>query len=113
MELRTKQKRIETLGFFHHAVELYKPIERPLLHETVRIQDRFDFFAKRFYIFRHDAEVIYQLGWSSSTGMDCCKRDLEGMIPVSIPGNQEPYTANPVQHCHRRSGRTQNCIFDL
>ena len=85
--MRTEQKRIETLGLFHNAVELYKLIERPLLNETILIQNRFDFFAKRVDIFRHGAEVIYQLGWSSSTGVDCCERDLEGIIPVSIRGN--------------------------
>lgn len=87
--MRTEQERIEALGFFHNAVELHKLIERPFLNKTVRIQDRFDFFTKRFYIFRHGAEVIYQLGWSSSTGMNCCERDLKDRISVSIPGNQE------------------------
>ena len=106
MDLRTEQKRVETLRLFHNAVELHKLIERLLLQETVRIQDRFDFFAKRFFIFRYGAEIIYQLGWSSSTGMNCCERDLECMISVSIPSIQETETANPVQYHPRRSGRT-------
>ena len=109
--MRTEQKRIETLGFFHDAVQLHKLIEGPLFDETVSIQERYHFFAKWLYVFRHDAEVIYQLAWSSSTGMDGCERDLEGLIPVSIPSNQETETANPVKHHHRRNGRTQDCIY--
>ena len=109
--VRTEQERIETLGFLHNAVELHKLIERLLLNETVRIQDRFNFFTKRFDIFRHNAEVIYQLAWSSSTGMNCCERDLEDRIAVSIPSNQETETANPVKHHHRRNRRYQNCVY--
>lgn len=83
--MRTEQKRVETLGFFHHAVHLYELVERSLLHETVRVQDGFDFFAERFYVLWHGAEVVDQLGWSGGTGVDCCERNLEGMIPVSLP----------------------------
>ncbi len=91
----TKEKRIETLGFFHDAVEFDKLIERALLNETVLIQDRFGFFTKRFYIFRHGAKVVYQLGWSSCTRMNCCERNLEVTVFVSprvIRGRRVPVT---------------------
>lgn len=80
---------VETLGFFHDAIEFDNVVKGALLHETVRIQDGFNLSMQRPYIFRHGTEVVYQLRWSSSVRVNCREGDLAVTNSVSTPKGKD------------------------